>query len=248
VPVAPKQRPAFSAAGAGSVAPSVEGWRTRRPAAAAKRALKHPRPTPYHRLIAGVVLVNLGLLAYHLDRGDWLVDDGSALSALAALTLVNLTAAVLIRQQNVLNVLYGLAGRGSRAWPLWIRWSVSKVHHVGGIHAGGALAGTAWMCAFTCVATIARARHPESVSLATVVLSYCLVALAVLVVVCASPPVRMRAHNVFELSHRFAGWTAIGLFWAIKAPWSRGCAHPAVSPPSMTSAEPVTNAAASDAR
>jgi hypothetical protein len=27
--------------------------------------------------------------------------------------------------------------------------------------------------------------------------------------------VRSRAHNVFELSHRFAGWTAIGLFWAL---------------------------------
>jgi hypothetical protein len=170
---------------------------------------------PYQRLVAAVVLVNLGLLAYHLDGGDWRIDDGSALSALASLTIVNLTAAVLIRQQNVLNVLYGLAGRGSRSWPLWLRWSVSKVHHVGGIHAGGALVGTAWMCAFTAVATIARARHPQTISLTTLVLSYCLVALALLVVACAAPVVRMRAHNVFELSHRFAGWTAIGLFWAL---------------------------------
>ena len=100
---------------------------------------------PYHRLIVAVVLINLGLLGYHLDRGDWLIADGSALSALAALTLVNFAAAVLIRQQNVLNVLFGLAGRGSRSWPLWLRWSVSKVHHVGGIHAGAALAGTAWL-------------------------------------------------------------------------------------------------------
>ena len=52
---------------------------------------------------------------FHLERGDWRVDDGSALSALAALMLVNFAAAVLIRQQNVLNVLFGLAGRGSRA-------------------------------------------------------------------------------------------------------------------------------------
>jgi hypothetical protein len=170
---------------------------------------------PYHRLILAVVLINLGLLGYHLDRGDWMIDDGSALSALAALTLVNFTAAVLIRQQNVLNVLFGLAGRGSRSWPLWIRWSVSKVHHVGGIHVGGALAGTAWLCAFTCVAIVARARHPASVSLTTLVLCGCLVALAVLVVVCAAPAVRSRAHNVFELSHRFGGWTAIAFFWAL---------------------------------
>ena len=112
---------------------------------------------------------------------------------------MNFTAAVLIRQQNVLNVLFGLAGRGSRSWPLWLRWSVSKVHHVGGIHAGGALAGTAWLCAFTGVATVARARHPASVTATTLVLAYGLVALALLVVVCAAPPVRSRAHNVFEL-------------------------------------------------
>ena len=187
----------------------------RRLAPAARRVLKHPRLMPYHRLIVAVLLLNAGLLWYHLDRGDWLITDGSALSALAALTLANFTAAVLIRQQNILNVLFGLAGRGSRSWPLWLRWSVSKVHHVGGIHAGGALAGTAWLCAFTGVATVARAQHPASISVTTLVLSYCLVGLAVVVVVCAAPPVRSRAHNVFELSHRFGGWTAIGLFWAL---------------------------------
>ena len=161
------------------------------------------------------MLFNLGVLWYHQDRGDWRIDDGSALSALAALTLLNFAAAVLIRQQHVLNVLFGLAGRGSRSWALWVRWSVSKVHHVGGIHAGGALAGTAWLCAFTAVATVARTRAPASVSLTTVVLACCLAALALLVVVCAAPPVRSRAHNVFELTHRFGGWTAITLFWAL---------------------------------
>jgi hypothetical protein len=184
-------------------------------APAARRVLKHPRLMPYQRLIAAVLLINVGILCDHLERGDWLIDDGSALSAVAGLTLVNFAAAVLIRQQSVLNVLFGLAGRGSRSWPLWLRWSVSKVHHVGGIHAGGALAGTAWLCAFACVATIARVRHPGSVSVSTLVLTYCLVGLAALVVVCAAPAVRSRAHNVFELSHRFGGWTAIALFWAL---------------------------------
>ena len=39
--------------------------------------------------------------------------------------------------------------------------------------------------------------------------------MTVLVVVCAAPRVRSRAHNLFELSHRFGGWTAIGLFWTL---------------------------------
>ena len=184
-------------------------------ARALRRVSKHPRLTPFNRLILAVVLLNLGVLGYHLEHADWLIDDGSALSALSSLTLVNFAAAVLIRQQNVLNVLFGLAGRGSRSWPLWLRWSVSKVHHVGGIHVGGALAGTAWLCAFAYVATAARAHHPASVSTTTLVLAYGLVALVVLVVACAAPPVRSRAHNVFELSHRFAGWTSVALFWAL---------------------------------
>jgi hypothetical protein len=141
-----------------------------RPQRSARRALKHPRLMPYHRLIAGVLLINAALLAYHL--GDWRIDDGSALAGMAPLMLVNVAAAVLIRQQTVLNVLFGLAGRGSRTWPLWLRWSVSKVHHVGGIHAGAALAGTAWLCAFATVATIAPTDPP------TLVLAWSVVVLA----------------------------------------------------------------------
>ena len=189
-------------------APRPLGGRPR--ARSLRGALKHPLLTPYHRLLAGVLLVNLALLWVHLERGDWRIDDGSALSALAGLTLVNLAAAVLIRQQTVLNTLFGLAGRAPRAWPLAVRWGVSKVHHVGGLHAGAALAGTGWLGAFAVVTTVTDVRHPAAVSSATLVLSYCLVALALLVVVCAAPAVRARAHEAFEWSHRFGGWSAIG--------------------------------------
>lgn len=176
---------------------------------------KHPRLMPYRRLMFTVVVVNLAMLFHHVRRGDWRIADGTALSALSALTLVNVTGAVLIRQQTFLNILYGLAGRGSRSWPLWVRWSVSKVHHVGGIHAGCALAGTAWLCAFTVVAFVTRARHPGSVTDTTLAVCVGLVALMVVVTVCATSPVRSRAHNVFEHSHRWGGWTAIALFWVL---------------------------------
>jgi hypothetical protein len=174
-----------------------------------RRALKHPRLMPYHRLIALVALVNLAVVRFH---GDWRIGDAGALSATADLLLLNLAAAVLIRQQVVLNALFGLAGRGRRSWPLWLRWSVSKVHHVGGIHAGAALAGTAWLGAFAAVATVT-----PGVPATTRAVAYALAILLLAVVVCAAPVVRGRAHNVFEWTHRFGGWTAIALFWALIA-------------------------------
>jgi hypothetical protein len=179
------------------------------------RAFKHPRFMHYNRLIALVVLANAALLGWHLARGDWHVAGGSALSGLADLIVVNFAVAVLMRQQHVLNAIFAAANRGSNRWPLRLRWMISKVNHIGGLHVGAALAGTAWLCAFTVVAAIARARRPAAVDLTTFALAMSLAAVLIVVVLGALPPVRMRAHNVFELTHRFGGWTSVGLFWAL---------------------------------
>lgn len=181
----------------------------------ARAVATHPRAMLYHRLAVLVVAVNVVVLVHHLRRGDWHLADGTALAGLADLTLINLTLAVLIRQQAVLNVLFGLAGRGSPTWPLWFRWSISKVHHIGGVHVGGAVAGTAWLGGFASVAIVARVRHPFAVTPTTLVLSIGLIALLVVVTIGATSPVRTRAHNVFEHTHRWGGWTAIALFWVL---------------------------------
>ncbi len=39
-----------------------------------------------------MLALNGGVLGFHLERGDWALADGSALSAFATLTLVNLAA------------------------------------------------------------------------------------------------------------------------------------------------------------
>ena len=115
----------------------------------------------YNRLIALVGLLNGALLARHLLRGHWRIADGTALAGLSDLIVVNLAIAVLIRQQHVLNLIFAVAGRGSRRWPLRLRWMVSKVNHIGGLHVGAALAGSVSVCAFALVAAIAHARHPQ---------------------------------------------------------------------------------------
>jgi hypothetical protein len=175
----------------------------------------HPRLVPYQRLLVLVVLSNVVVGARGMGRGDWRIDDGSALAAFSALALVNVAVAVGVRQQPVLNVVYGLVGRGSARWPRWLRWSLSKVHHIGGIHAGAAIGASFWLCAFTVAAFVTDARHPGSVAATTLVLSAALVVVVLTVTVCAAPVVRARAHNVFESSHRWGGWTSIAVFWAL---------------------------------
>jgi hypothetical protein len=170
---------------------------------------------PYRRLMVAVVLVNVAILVARVRAGAWQLADGSALAALSTLTLVNVTVAVMVRNQTFLNALYGLAGRGSPAWPLWLRWSISKVHHVGGMHVGCAVAGTAWLSAFTGVAVVTAVRYPGSVTPLTLALCVVLVGLLLLVTVCAISPIRMRAHNVFEHTHRWGGWSAIAVFWIL---------------------------------
>src|SRR5262245_23831644 len=142
------------------------------------------RVIPYYRLIALVVAVNATIFA--IEAPEWRIADGSALKALGTLTLLNFATAVLIRQQRVLTVLFDLAGRISPARPLKLRWAASQVNHVGGIHVGAALAGTAYLTGFTYVA----ATGPGDT--ATRVLAYALAALALLIVACALPPVRAK--------------------------------------------------------
>jgi hypothetical protein len=185
------------------------------PAPVLRRALKHPRFMHYNRLIALVVVLNGVWIARQLWRGDWHIADGSALSGLSNLIVINLAVAVLIRQQHVLNPIFGLAARGSSRWPLRLRWLISKINHIGGLHAGAALAGTASLFAFTVVAAVARADDPGLVDLTTMVLAASLATLVLAVVLGALPSVRARRHNIFELTHRFGGWTLVGLFWAL---------------------------------
>ncbi len=185
------------------------------PTPVVRRALKHPRFMHYNRLIALVALLNAGLVTFHLLRGGWHIADGTALSGLSDLIVVNLAIAVFMRQQHLLNLIFAVAGRGSRRWPLRLRWMVSKVNHIGGLHVGAALAGTLSLWAFAVVAAMARARHPAAADFTTVALAFSLSTVLLVVVLGAMPPVRARLHNVFELTHRFGGWTSMGLFWAL---------------------------------
>ncbi len=60
-----------------------------------------------------------------------------------------------------------------------------------------------------------RLRHPALVAPTVLGLAIAIAVVLGVVTACAAPPVRARAHDVFEQSHRWGGWTALALFWAL---------------------------------
>lgn len=69
---------------------------------------------------------------------------GADLDVIALTAQTNLAAAVLFRQQYVLNALAWLVTRPPTSWPLRVRWALGKYYHFGGLHVGTAVAGTLW--------------------------------------------------------------------------------------------------------
>lgn len=164
-----------------------------------RRIGKHPRMTHHNRLAALVVVANV-VFAFTADRLD--------VATMSTAALANFALAILIRQQYVINLLFWLATRAPTSWPLKIRWTLAKVYHFGGLHVGGALAGTLWFVTFTVSVLV------SPISVATTVVSCVLVLLLVGIVATALPPFRSRFHDHFEKIHRFGGWAALVLFWA----------------------------------
>lgn len=192
------------------------GWQVqKKPCTTVTREiLKHPRLMPYNRLIAVVVAANLMLLGYEITRGGWWSGHGIALKAIGTVAQANFALAIILRQQHVINFLCRLATWAPTTWPLKLRWTLAKVYHFGGLHVGAAVSGTLWYLAFAGSLTYSAARDLGSVWAENVVISVTLVTLFVVMVVMALPPLRARAHDRFEVTHRFCGWAALVLVWA----------------------------------
>lgn len=171
------------------------------------KALMH-----YARLAAAVGLANLLLLVFALQNGWW-TTESIYVDGLGKATLVNLSAAILIRSQHVINLLFKVATSVPTTWPLRIRWTAGKVYHFGGIHVGGAIGGTLWFAVLAGSILYGEATGTVDVSALTVGLTIALVVLLAGLIVFALPRFRAKHHDNFERTHRFGGWLSLGLFW-----------------------------------
>lgn len=128
----------------------------------------------------------------------------------------NITAAIVMRQEMTINALFLIFGKIPVWVPLPLRCIAAKIYHFGGIHSGCGFAATAWFVLFNArlirhwaVNDIPGLRaHPDILVLACV-LDFLLISIVIL----AYPRFRFYSHNTFEQVHRFAGWTAVALFW-----------------------------------
>lgn len=170
------------------------------------RNLRHIIFIMYRRLFTIAFVTNMALIIAFACKG-W----GKDLWKIGTACGANLTVTVLMRQEHVINSLYGIICRMPRSWPLFLRKHAAKIYHFGGLHSGCAVSATGWLIY---LAVQIMLNSNGLVSLPTKVLTWVLVGFLCSIVTFAYPKFRVIRHDQFEMVHRFAGWTAIGIVWA----------------------------------
>ena len=175
------------------------------------RDVRHTYFNVYKRLFSIVFIANMiGLIVFLAQNRT---PTKLSLSDIATAASANILVAILIRQDYIVNFWFKVFWRIPHSAPLRLRRMVAKVYENGGIHSGSAVAGTIWFILLTVAITIDFVQNALR-SIPVLVLTYVLVVLLIAIIILAYPRLRFASHNTFEYTHRFAGWTAVGLFWA----------------------------------
>ncbi|KAF5382433.1 hypothetical protein D9615_002852 [Tricholomella constricta] len=169
------------------------------------RNLRHQIFYLYRRLFGVVFLINLGLFIA-------VVVKGANAAAIGRIVIANLFVAILMRQDYVIDAFFTLFTAVPSSWPIALRSVCARVYHIGGLHSGCGVSGVLWLILFTAQATVEMLQHRQT-SVATVGVTYAILALLLGILALAYPSVRVKFHDSFEVSHRFMGWTATALVW-----------------------------------
>lgn len=125
----------------------------------------------------------------------------------------NIFALTLCRSEAVLRVVFWLVVKVlGHSWvPLRLKtMTTSLLQCLGGIHSSCGVSSIAWLVYGLCLTLKDRENtSDEIVAVASAILSLLFISC-----LAAFPLVRHLHHNVFERTHRFAGWTSLILLWA----------------------------------
>ncbi|KAL1805664.1 hypothetical protein ACET3Z_028732 [Daucus carota] len=150
--------------------------------------------------ITGLVLAATGKFSYARNHA-------------AIFAIGNILALTLCRSEACLRIIFWMAVNffGWSWVPLRLKLAItSLLQSLGGIHSGCGVSSVAWLV-YALVLTLKDRDNtsPEIIGVASAILGLlCISCLA------AFPLVRHLHHNVFERTHRFAGWASLALLWA----------------------------------
>lgn len=175
--------------------------------------LRHARHTfgnVYRRLFTVVFISNMIAFIIILSKSP--KPSEIAISNVATASAANISVAIMIRQEYVINLLFKLCWSVPKSAPLRLRRMLAKVYEFGGVHSGTGVCSTIWFILFTALLT-RQAATKVMQDPAVLTITYILLTLLLAIIIFAYPTLRSRKHNTFENVHRFAGWAALILFW-----------------------------------
>ncbi|KQK08701.1 adenylate-forming reductase 06235 [Brachypodium distachyon] len=138
----------------------------------------------------------------------------------AVFAMGNILALTLCRSEAVLRAVFWLvvALLGRRVVPVAVKTGVTAIlQSLGGVHSGCGVSSLAWLAY-----ALAQARRELHVNVNALGVGAAILGLLALSCAAAFPLVRHLHHNVFERTHRFAGWGALALLWAFVVLSARG--------------------------
>ncbi|KAI5117004.1 hypothetical protein M0805_006934 [Coniferiporia weirii] len=172
------------------------------------RNLRHHILNIYRRLFGVVFVTNMGIFIATAAKGSFTAQY------LGLIVIANIFTAVLIRQEYVVNILFFIFCSVPPSWPLFIRRLAARIYSLGGVHSGCAVSGVVWLVLFAAEAT-SEVINGGKCSVPTLVITYCVLVLLLVIVAFAYPYIRLIAHDKFERTHRLLGWTAVALVWCL---------------------------------
>ncbi|KAF9589550.1 hypothetical protein IFM89_025583 [Coptis chinensis] len=164
--------------------------------------------TVYKRLFVVCLAINITLLVLAATGYFPYARNKATLFSIG-----NILALTLCRSEALLRVVFWLAVNvlGWSWIPLPLKTATTSfLQCLGGIHSGCGVSSIVWLV-YSLVLTL---KDRDNTSLLIIGVASTILSLLCLSSLAAFPLVRHLHHNIFERTHRFAGWTALALLWA----------------------------------
>lgn len=165
--------------------------------------------TTYRSLFSLIFITNLVTLIGLSIKNNGLPSQNDVGTA----SSVNLTIALLFRQEDFINLCYEIICSTPHSFPLSIRRRLAKLFHYGGIHSGAGTASCLWFFLYLGLITRDWIQNRSNSNFVNFVLCYVVALMFITILVVAHPRFRRLLHDYFEAGHRFSGWISLITFW-----------------------------------